>query len=167
MPNEVYVGRIRSSVTHGLLTVLTLGIYYLFWQVLLNSDLRRHRGRGTQPVLLLILFLIPVVGSFTSTWLTAGAIRKIQRGADADKRTSRLIASLWSVVPVLGWALAGVVLQSGANRAWDRLHRELDHATSGPTTIECPQCSRRQDVLLNPFSPNSVLCPQCGRTGEI
>lgn len=168
MPNEVYVGRIRSSVTHALLTVATLGLYFYVWFFLINRDLRRHRGRGPHPALLLVIFLLlPVLGWFVAVWLSASSLRKVQRGADADKLTGRLIPSLWSLFPILGWAFAGVVLQSGANRAWDRLHRELDRATVGPTTVECPQCSHRQDVLLNPFAPNAVLCPQCGRTGEI
>jgi uncharacterized protein DUF4234 len=168
VPNEVYVGRIRSSVTHALLAVVTLGLYFLVWHFLINRDLRRHRGRGSPPALLLLLFLlVPVLGWFLAVWLSAGALRKVQRGADADRLTGRLVPSLWSLVPVIGWAFAGAILQSGSNRAWDRLHRELDHTTGAPTTVECPQCSHRQDILLNPFAPNAVVCPQCGRTGEI
>lgn len=165
---EVYVGRIRSGILHGLLTVATLGLYFFVWYTMLNAELRRHRGKGTQPVLLLLLvLLVPVLGWFLGLLLTAGALRKAQRAADAGKRTPRLVAPVWTLVPVLGWAFGLGTLQAGANRLWDHLHRTLDRATSGPFTLECPQCVTRFDVAWNPFSPTPVACPNCGRAGEV
>jgi ribosomal protein L32 len=168
MVNEVYVGRIRSGITHGLLVVATLGLYFFVWHFLINRDLRRHRGHGTSPVGLLLLELfVPVLGWFIAVLITALAIRSVQRDADADKRTGVFIGPLWTLVPILGWAFACATLQAGANHAWDRLHRRLGVAASGPTMVECPQCTHRHELFLNPFAPNAVVCPSCGRTGEV
>lgn len=165
---QVYVGRIRSVVGHGVLTVVTAGLYFLVWQFLVNHDVRRHRGRGPHPFLLFLLFLlVPVLGWFIAVFLSAGAVRKAQVAADADGRSSRFIPALWSLLPILGWAIAGALVQAGANRAWDRLHRDLDRVTSGPVTLECPQCSHRLESFLNPFAPNAIVCPSCGRAGEV
>lgn len=168
MATEVYVGRIRSVVTHATLTILTLGVWFFVWYGQLVHELRRHRGAGPHPALALALFLLlPVIGWFVMPFLTGLDLRRVQRDADADKRSSPWYPALWGLVPIVGWAFAAGVLQAGANRAWTRLHSGLEGATSGPATLECPQCSNRFEQFLDPFGSNRVVCPKCGQAASV
>jgi hypothetical protein len=55
-------GRIRSTGLCILLTIVTLGIYPLFWYFQVHSEMRRHSGQGLGGgVALLIAFLIGFV----------------------------------------------------------------------------------------------------------
>lgn len=164
MATEVYVGRIRSVVSHSVLSLATLGIYFLIWYGKLVHDLRTHRGRGQHPaVAILLTLLVPLLGGFISFLIAGRTVRRLQKDVDADKATSGFVAALWGLIPIIGWTIGAGILQSGANRAWDRLHQDLGHATLTPVTLECPQCSGRFDQFLHPFAPNPVACPHCGR----
>jgi hypothetical protein len=168
LSTDVFVGRMRSVVTHGLLSVATLGLYFLVWYTLLNHEMRKHRGAGSHPVLLLLLFLfLPVLGWFLAPMLSTFQLRRIQREAETFRLTNPFYPAVWGLVPVLGWAIAGILLQAGANRAWDRFHRELDRATAGPTTVECPQCLHRMETWINPFATNAIVCTTCGKAAQI
>jgi hypothetical protein len=165
---DVYVGRMRSVPTHVVLSLFTAGLYFFAWHFMMNRELRRHRGRGTSPVLLLILFVVlPVVGWVLTLLWTGLALRKVQAEVDAERRTNAFHAAVWGLVPVLGWAIGAGLLQLGSNRAWDRMHRELERATGGPLTVECPECTHRSEIRYLPFHPNPLVCPQCGHAGEV
>lgn len=168
MPTSIFVGRIRSVVTHVLLTFLTLGIWAFVWLALVSNDLRKHRqAQGAHPVAMVLVFLlVPVIGWLVVGFLLGGSVRKIQREADADKRTSPWYPALWSLVPVVGWAIMLGTLQSGANWAWLRIHRDLEHADE-PRVLECPDCTNRFDVYRNPVGSQTVRCDHCGKTGTI
>lgn len=162
------MGRIRNVVLHGVLAILTLGLYFFVWWTQLGMELRKHRGRGAHPIGLLVLFLlVPVLGWFFAVFISAVQVRSVQRHADADQNTSPWYPALWSLVPVVGWAIAAGLLQSGANEAWAQLHRDLHRATTQVTTLECPECTVRFETSLNPLHSIMVTCPNCGKAGEV
>lgn len=168
MASEVYVGRVRSLVPASALSLATLGLYFLVWFYQLNHEIRRHRGRGVEPMGLFALFLlIPVIGWFLAFMISGHQVRRVQESADADARTSPWYPALWGLLPIVGWVTAAGILQAGANRAWARLHEDLGHATSEPVRLQCPDCAGQFAAFLTLPGPTHVACPQCGRAGDV
>ena len=54
------VGRHRNPLTVVLLSIVTLGIYLLYWIYITFAEVRAHRGKGTSGIVGLLLALIPV-----------------------------------------------------------------------------------------------------------
>lgn len=164
----MYVGRIRSLVTHSVLGLATLGIYSIVWFTRLNFEVRRARETGPHPLIPLLLFvLVPVIGWFVAIWISSRPIRRLQAFVDADVRNGSLTPSLWAIVPIVGWTISAAQLQSAANAAWERLHVVLGGAVDRQRLLECPQCTTRFEWPVHPFEPVRASCPKCGRAGEV
>ena len=54
------VGRHRNPLVVLLLSIVTLGIYLLYWIYITFAEVRAHRGQGTSGIVGLLLALIPV-----------------------------------------------------------------------------------------------------------
>lgn len=169
MPDEVYVGRVRSLVVLLLLSLLTATLYWFIWFWRINAELYRHEGRTRSPAGRFILFLlVPVLGWFLATWFAGRQLRSLQRRAGVERTNVPLYASIWAgLVPILGWLVAAGSLQAGANRLWLQLADAFDHEAKLERTIQCPACEKPFAEFFNPFMPHSVKCPNCGRAGEI
>ena len=51
------VGRHRNPLTVVLLSIVTLGIYLLYWIYITFAEVRAHRGKGTSGIVGLLLAL--------------------------------------------------------------------------------------------------------------
>lgn len=169
MTSELYVGRVRSVVLITLLSVLTLGIYFLVWFYQLNKDLQRHLGSGVSPAgRLLLLIFVPVIGWFIAILLTGRSVRRAQLNANTESLIVPTYHAVWAtLVPYLGFLIAAGYLQRGANRAWLKINNAFETATRSHVTIECPDCDTRFATFFNSLLARPVACPQCGRTGDV
>lgn len=62
------VGKVRSTGTCILLTIVTLGIYPLFWYYSVHDEMKRHSGQGLGGGLALVLaFFIGIVMPYVSS----------------------------------------------------------------------------------------------------
>ena len=108
------IGEIRSTGTCILLSIVTLGIYGLYWYYQVHEDMKRHTGRGLGGLVALILGLF--VG-FVMPFFTSSEAGNMQE-AGGRPRTVQGITGLWILLPLIG-AIVWFVKTNGAlNDYW-------------------------------------------------
>lgn len=108
------VGQVRSPVVVILLTIITLGIYGLYWQYAVFKDLKDYSGEGIGGGLALLLaFLIGIVNIF----LLPAEIGSLY-ARDGQERQVSGITGLWILLPLVGWFIWLVKVQSRMNEFW-------------------------------------------------
>jgi len=100
-----------------LLTIVTLGIYTLFWYYKTHEELKRHTGTGIGGVVALLLALF--VG-IAMPFLTAHEVGKMyeRRGQDAPVSA---ITGLWVLIPLVGIIIWFVKTNGAINSYWEPL----------------------------------------------
>jgi len=106
------IGEVRNPTTVALLSLVTCGIYGLYWAYLTFEELKQHNGEGMGGGLGALL-----------TWFVAGwflVIVEIQKMYQADGRESPVepIEGLWLLVPIAGWFLYMNRVQVALNDYW-------------------------------------------------
>lgn len=112
-PNAT-IGVIRNPLTVVLLSIVTLGIYGLWWTYVMFRDTRafgRH-GFGGLAGLLLAIFL-PFLPPFLIPW-QVGTCRS-ESGLD---RRTHAVQGLWWLLPIVGWIVWVYAVQRAANELW-------------------------------------------------
>lgn len=166
MATEVTVGRVRSVVLLILFSVLTVGLYYFVWLLVLNKETRGFSGKGAAPIWAPLLFLVPVLGWFVAVWLTARGVRRAQVFAGEPRLCGPIYPALFAALaPVVGWFIAMGYVQGAANRVWTNVTPVLEWAGRDATTFECPDCATRFPGFINPIVVHTIVCPNCQRSG--
>ena len=115
------------------LSIITLGIYAYVWWYKINSE-TRDMGQTVSPgvsVLALIPGAILIIPPFATIWTTADRISRVQEKAGVNKAISPGIAILLAIIPIVN-LFFGAYIQSGLNRAWDRLSAPTPPAPAAP-----------------------------------
>ena len=112
------VGNIRSTGTCVLLTIVTLGIYSIYWYYKVHEEMKRHSGQGIGGGIALILALfVGIVMPFLSSNEVGGLYERA-----GQKRPVSASTGLWFLL--LGWfflvgAIVWFVKTNGAlNEYW-------------------------------------------------
>lgn len=115
------LGKIRSTGTCILLTVVTFGIYSLYWYFKVHDEMKRHSGAGLGGGLALVLGLfVGIVMPFVSSHEVGGLYERRGQRAPVSAATG-----LWMLL--LGWfffvgAIVWFVKTNGAlNASWRSL----------------------------------------------
>jgi Domain of unknown function (DUF4234) len=133
MAESVQIGRsggfakIRNPWAVLGLTIITLGIYYLFWYYFVNremADLGRENGvdLGHSPgmsVLAITIGGIIIVPPFVSHWMTGRRMEEAQQVVGVSGGSGALFFVLW-VIPIVS-ILSPVYLQTQLNHVWRAL----------------------------------------------
>ncbi len=91
------IGKVRNTGTCILLTIVTLGIYTLYWYYATHEEMKRHSGLGIGGVAGLLLgFFIGFVMPFLSSSEVGGLYER--RG---QARPVSALTGLWALL--LGW----------------------------------------------------------------
>ena len=108
------VGTARSPLTVILLTIVTLGIYGLYWQYAVFKELKDYSGDGIGGGLaLLFAFLIGIVNIF----LLPSEIGTLYSRAGREAPVSGL-TGFWIFLPLVGWFIWLVKVQRRMNEFW-------------------------------------------------
>jgi hypothetical protein len=120
-PGQAPVGKIRSTGTCILLTVVTFGIYSLYWYYAVHQEMKRHTGAGLGGGLALLLaFFVGIVMPFVTSNEVGGLYQRRGQHAPVSAATG-----LWMLL--LGWfffvgAIVWFVKTNGAlNSYWRSL----------------------------------------------
>ena len=91
------IGKIRSTGTCVLLTIVTLGFYTWYWYYKTHDEMKRHSGDGIGgPVALILAIFIGIVMPF----LTPNEVGKLYE-RDGKKAPVSAMTGLWYLL--LGW----------------------------------------------------------------
>ena len=104
----------RSPVTVILLSIITFGIYALFWEYRVFEDLKVRTGEGVGGVVGLILALcIGIVNWF----LLPAEIGNMYEREGLPKPVTGL-TGFWNLIPLVGWIIWVVKVQNAMNDRW-------------------------------------------------
>ena len=111
------LGRSRGPLFVILISILTLGIYYLYWVYKNHEEIKEHSGQGIGGVLGLV---IAIVVGFVTPFVLPSEIRKMY---EQDGRESRVNGwtGLWATLGILilvGPIVWFVKVQGALNRYW-------------------------------------------------
>ena len=106
---------VRSPVSVILLTIITIGIYGLYWQYSVFKELKAYSGEGIGGGLaLLFAFLISIVNIF----LLPSEIGNMYV-RDGQQEPVSGVTGCWIFLPLVGWFIWLVKVQNRMNEFWD------------------------------------------------
>jgi hypothetical protein len=108
-------GQVRSPVTVILLSIVTLGIYFLWWTYTVFEDLKQRTGEGVGGLVGLLLGLC--VG-FVNWFLLPAEIGNMYAREGLEKPVSGM-TGFWNFIPLIGGIIWIVKVQNAMNERWE------------------------------------------------
>jgi hypothetical protein len=109
------VGKVRTPLAVILLSIITLGIYSLYWQYVTFKEMRDHAGEGIGGGLgLLFAILLGIVNIF----LMPAEVGQLY-AREGRERTISGLTGFWVLIPFVGWIIWVVKVQGHLNRYWE------------------------------------------------
>jgi hypothetical protein len=144
------MAKVRNPLGVVGLSLITLGIYGIFWWYFVNREMRdlgraRNVDLGQKPansVWAITLGALIIVPAIVTLWTTSGRIEASQAAVGLEQRASGpLIFVLLLLIGPVGWWYA----QSELNKVWERQAREAGGpalpASEAPPAPEQPQAA--------------------------
>jgi Domain of unknown function (DUF4234) len=122
MVAEPRLGKRRNPFVVWLLSVVTLGIYYLYWYGKINAEIRSHDPRIKVNVGLAVVALFVPFASLVSMYNTAARVQAMEIADDAPSQISPLVSFILLLFFGVGYI---VQVQSHLNAHWVR--HQLGH----------------------------------------
>jgi hypothetical protein len=114
------IGNQRATVSVVLLTIITLGIYGLYWQYSVFKELKQYSGEGIGGGLaLLFAFVFGIINIFLLPAEIGSLYAREGKVAPVSGATG-----LWILIPLIGWFIWLVKVQGRMNDFW------LDHSSA-------------------------------------
>jgi Domain of unknown function (DUF4234) len=126
------LGRHRNPLTVTLLSIVTLGIYLLYWIYITFAEVRAHRGKGTSGIVGLLLALIPV-----SIFLLPSHVGDMYAEAGKPKPITGY-AGLWALIPLVGGIVWLFKVQNRLNDFWAMAGQEAAPAAAAEPAPAAP-----------------------------
>ena len=108
------IGELRKPVTVILLTLVTCGIYGLWWYYRNFEDMKQYSGEGIGGLLGLLL---AIFCSIIAVFVLPAEIGNLYEREGKDKPISALTA-FWNLIPLVGWFIYIVKVQNHLNDFW-------------------------------------------------
>jgi len=109
------LGKIRSPWAPSLLSIVTLGIYYLVYQFKVFRENQDYSGEGMGPGLaLLFAFFCSIVNTF----VLPAEVGNLYEREGKDKPVSALTA-FWNLIPIIGYFIYWFKVQGRLNDYWE------------------------------------------------
>ena len=109
------VGTVRNPWFVAIISIITLGIYYLFWQYQVFRDLKQHTGEGVGGVIGLV---IGIVIGIVNWFLIPSEIGNIYEKLGREKPV-RGVTGFWNLIPIVGFFIWVWKVQSAMNRIYE------------------------------------------------
>jgi hypothetical protein len=126
MAQEVSLNGSTVKIRHPFapigLSIITLGIYGLYWYYAINKELKED-GETVEPVVSLLAITIGaliIVPPFVSLYNTAQRIKNAQERHGAPNPITPVLALIMVFIPIVSFFLT-VYMQSSINGAWERV----------------------------------------------
>jgi hypothetical protein len=109
------LGQPRGVVFVILISLITLGIYHLYWIFKSFEELKRHTGEGIGGILGLVIALVfaPV-----NWFVLPSEVGKMYREDGSDAPMTGW-TGLWMFLPLIGFIVWTVKVQGALNRYWE------------------------------------------------
>jgi hypothetical protein len=115
MTNTGPLGKPRGILFVILVSIITLGIYHLYWTYKTFEEMKQRTGQGLGGVLgLVIAIFIAIVNAFV---IPSEVGHMYQRDGEDPPITGW--TGLWVILPLVGWVVWIVKVQGSLNRYWE------------------------------------------------
>ena len=109
------VGTPRNFWFVAFISIITLGIYYLFWQYQVFRDLKQHTGEGVGGVIGLV---IGIVIGIVNWFLLPSEIGNMYAKAGMEKPVTG-VTGFWNLIPIVGFFIWVFKVQNAMNNRWE------------------------------------------------
>lgn len=107
-------GRERNIVWVVVFSIITLGIYSLYWTYKSFQELKDSTGEGIGGILALVIAILFYI---IDMFLLASEIEKAHT-ANGTTSTVTALTGLWFLLPLIGWIVWVVKVQGSLNTLW-------------------------------------------------
>jgi uncharacterized protein DUF4234 len=109
------LGQPRGVAFAIVLSIVTLGIYHLYWIFKNFDEMHRHTGKGIGGVLALVIAIVigPVIW-----FVMPSEVGRMYRD-DGGPGPMTGWTGLWLLLPIVGWFVWMVKIQGALNRYWE------------------------------------------------
>jgi hypothetical protein len=108
------IGQVRATWFVVVMSLVTLGIYTLYWTYKSFAELRRYRGRGLHPLAGVLLLFVLVSG-----FLLPGYVGRMYAEDEWDDPPISGWSGCYILIPYLGSIIWQVRVQNSLNRFWE------------------------------------------------
>jgi hypothetical protein len=115
MPSPGPPGKVRSPVAVIIFSIITLGIYTLYWYYVVFEDLKVRTGQGVGGVVGLLLGLCLSVVN----WFLLPAEIGNMYAAEGQEKPVTGLTGFWNLIPLVGAIIWVVKVQGAMNRRWE------------------------------------------------
>ena len=110
-------GKIRNWGTVAILTIITCGIYGIFWQYYVFKENKDHSGEGVGGgIAVVFALLIGIVNIF----LLPAEVGNLYAKAGQEKPVHGP-TGWWAIIPIVGWFIWLYKVQTAINNRWEQL----------------------------------------------
>ena len=109
--------KVRQPIAVILLSIITVGIYFLYWTYQVFRELKETTNEGIGPVIALV---IAFVFSPILLFVLPSEIGNMYERAGLEKPV-RGVSGFWGFIPLIGGIIWIVKVQGALNRRWEAL----------------------------------------------
>jgi Domain of unknown function (DUF4234) len=108
------LGKPRGILFVIVISIVTFGIYHLYWTYKVFEEIKQHTGEGIGGILGLVIGI--VIGIVNAFVLPSEIGKMYARDGQAAPMTGW--TGLWILLPIVGWIVWVVKVQGAMNRYW-------------------------------------------------
>jgi hypothetical protein len=108
-------GKVRHPAAVIIFSIITLGIYFLFWTYFVFKENKEFSGDGVGGVIGLVIGLVIGV---VNLFLLPSEVGNIQEKAGHEK-TVRGVTGFWNLIPIIGFIIWVVKVQGAMNHLYE------------------------------------------------
>ena len=108
-------GKIRNPWAVIGFSIITLGIYTLYWTYQVFRELKEHTGQGVGP---LVGLLLEIFLNIVNLFLLPSEIGNMYAAEGQEKPVSGL-TGFWNLIPLVGTVIWFIKVQGALNRHWE------------------------------------------------
>lgn len=110
------VGEIRSPAFVIILSIVTIGIYFIYWHYKTGEEIKKYSGEGLGGVLWLVIAL---VAGFVMWFVAPSEVGNNLYKKDGQPAPVSGKTGFWMLIPLLGFIIWVVKVQGALNRFWE------------------------------------------------
>lgn len=109
------VGQLRKPLTVILLSIVTLGIYQLWWYYRNFEDMKQNTGEGIGGG---VGLLLAIFCGIIAVFVLPAEVGNLYAREGKEKPISA-VAGLWNLIPIAGWFIYIYKVQNRLNGYWE------------------------------------------------